>query len=64
MSVDKTSTKRFARVAILTISDTRCFETDTSGSWLQEAVEAEGHEALAQHDCQIRDLDPESHLHA
>ena len=46
MSVDKTSTKRFARVAILTISDTRCFETDTSGSWLQEAVEAEGHELI------------------
>ena len=43
---DKTSTICFARVAILTISDTRCFETDTSGSWLQEAVEAECHELI------------------
>ena len=26
------------RVAILTISDTRSFDTDTSGEWLQQAV--------------------------
>ena len=31
------------RVAILTISDTRSFDTDTSGEWLQQAVEKDGH---------------------
>ena len=30
-------------VAILTISDTRSFDTDTSGEWLQQAVEKDGH---------------------
>jgi len=37
------SQRRFVNVAILTISDTRCFDTDTSGSWLQQAIEADGH---------------------
>ena len=36
------SQRRCVSVAILTISDTRCFDTDTSGSWLQ-AIEADGH---------------------
>ena len=35
--------RRCVSVAILTISDTRCFDTDTSGSWLQQAIEADGH---------------------
>ena len=34
------------RVAILTISDTRCFDTDTSGAWLQQAVEKDGHKLI------------------
>jgi molybdenum cofactor biosynthesis protein B len=34
------------RIAILTVSDTRTLETDTSGGWLAGAVEAAGH-ALA-----------------
>ena len=37
------SQRRCVSVAILTISDTRCFDTDTSGSWLQQAIEADGH---------------------
>ena len=37
------SERRCVSVAILTISDTRCFDTDTSGSWLQQAIEADGH---------------------
>ena len=45
MSV-KTSQRRFVNVAVLTISDTRSFETDTSGSWLQQAIEADGHHLL------------------
>ena len=46
MSADKISARRFTQMAILTISDTRCFETDTSGSWLQKAIEGEGHELI------------------
>ena len=34
------------RDAILTISDTRCFDTDTSGAWLQQAVEKDGHKLI------------------
>ncbi len=32
--------------AILTISDTRSFDTDTSGEWLQQAVEGDGHKVI------------------
>lgn len=31
------------RIAVLTVSDTRTLEDDTSGGWLAEAVEAAGH---------------------
>jgi molybdopterin adenylyltransferase len=31
------------RIAVLTVSDTRTLETDTSGGWLAGAVEAAGH---------------------
>ena len=34
-------------IAILTISDTRTLDTDTSGQYLQEAVEADGHKVIA-----------------
>ena len=37
------SQRRCVSVAILTSSDTRCFDTDTSGSGLQQAIEADGH---------------------
>jgi molybdopterin adenylyltransferase len=31
------------RIAVLTVSDTRTLDTDTSGGWLADAVEAAGH---------------------
>ena len=31
------------RIAVLTVSDSRTFETDTSGTWLAEAIESAGH---------------------
>jgi molybdenum cofactor biosynthesis protein B len=34
-------------IAILTVSDTRTLDTDTSGQYLQEAVEADGHNVIA-----------------
>ena len=43
MSEKTVSKRRFMKIAVLTISDTRTFKTDSSGSWLQEAIEAEGH---------------------
>ena len=33
-------------IAILTVSDTRTLDTDTSGQYLQEAVEADGHKVI------------------
>ncbi len=35
--------RRYLNVAILTVSDTRSLETDTSGNYLKESVEADGH---------------------
>ncbi|MCS5593331.1 MAG: molybdenum cofactor biosynthesis protein B [Porticoccaceae bacterium] len=46
MSESTASTRRFLKIAVLTISDTRCFQTDSSGSWLQEAIENDGHELV------------------
>ncbi len=46
MSKATASTRRFLKIAVLTISDTRCFQTDNSGSWLQEAIENDGHELV------------------
>ena len=46
MSKATASTRRFLKIAVLTISDTRCFQTDSSGSWLQEAIENDGHELV------------------
>ncbi len=46
MSEATASTRRFLKIAVLTISDTRCFQTDSSGSWLQEAIENDGHELV------------------
>lgn len=34
-------------IAILTVSDTRTLDTDTSGQYLQQAVEADGHNVVA-----------------
>lgn len=43
MGHDLSKERRFLNIALLTVSDTRSLETDTSGSYLQQAVEDEGH---------------------
>ena len=44
MSQDTSTARRFVSVAVLTVSDTRTPETDTSGDYLQAALEQEGHQ--------------------
>jgi molybdenum cofactor biosynthesis protein B len=44
MSQDTSTARRFVSVAVLTVSDTRTSETDTSGDYLQAALEREGHQ--------------------
>ena len=46
MSKATASTRQFLKIAVLTISVSRCFQTDSSGSWLQEAIENDGHELV------------------
>ena len=46
MERSELTNRHSARVAILTISDTRSFDTDTSGAWLQQAVEKDGHKLI------------------
>ena len=43
MGHDLSKERRFLNIALLTVSDTRSLETDTSGSYLQQALEEEGH---------------------
>ena len=43
MSSDPSAPRRFVKIAVLTVSDTRNLETDTSGAYLQQALEEEGH---------------------
>ena len=43
MAHDSSAPRRFVKVAVLTVSDTRNLDTDTSGAYLQQALEAEGH---------------------
>ncbi|MDG1818843.1 MAG: molybdenum cofactor biosynthesis protein B [Porticoccaceae bacterium] len=47
--------RRFLKIALLTVSDTRSLETDTSGSYLQQALEEEGH-SLADRQLVIDDI--------
>tara|TARA_B100000768_G_scaffold172070_1_gene179976 strand:- start:791 stop:1315 length:525 start_codon:yes stop_codon:yes gene_type:complete len=44
MSQDTSTARRFVSIAVLTVSDTRTPETDTSGDYLQAALEQEGHQ--------------------
>ena len=37
------TSRRFVNIAVLTVSDTRTMQTDTSGAYLQKALEEEGH---------------------
>ena len=46
MERSELTNRHYARVTILTISDTRSFDTDTSGEWLQQAVEKDGHKLI------------------
>ena len=39
--------RRFLNIAILTVSDTRTLDTDSSGGYLQEAATADGHHVVA-----------------
>ncbi len=43
------------KIAVLTVSDTRNFETDKSGAYLVEQIESAGHE-LAKHEIVIDDI--------
>ncbi|MDC0494680.1 molybdenum cofactor biosynthesis protein, partial [bacterium] len=43
MKIEEIAVRRFVNMAVLTVSDTRSKETDTSGSWLVLAAESEGH---------------------
>lgn len=54
MSTPSESNKAL-KIAILTVSDTRNFETDKSGTYLVEQIESAGHE-LAKHEIVIDDI--------
>lgn len=43
-SIDESKTFIPIRIAVLTISDTRSLETDTSGQWLAKAITDAGHQ--------------------
>jgi molybdenum cofactor biosynthesis protein B len=43
VSHDLSSQRRFLNIALLTVSDTRSLDTDTSGGYLQQALQDEGH---------------------
>ena len=43
MGHDLSKERRYLNIALLTVSDTRRLETDTSGSYLQQALEEEDH---------------------
>lgn len=55
MAHDSSAPRRFVKVAVLTVSDTRNLDTDTSGAYLQQALEEEGH-TLAERTLVIDDL--------
>ena len=47
--IDETLKFKSINIAILTVSDTRTAETDTSGDLLQDRVEASGHKCVDRH---------------
>ena len=55
MAHGSSAPRRFVKVAVLTVSDTRSLDTDTSGAILQHALEAEGH-SLADRKLVIDDI--------
>lgn len=46
MAQQQDKQKQSLKIALLTVSDTRTLETDTSGSYLQQALEEEGHQLV------------------
>ncbi len=46
MKAEEMVVQRFVNIAVLTVSDTRSIETDTSGHWLISAAESEGHKVV------------------
>ncbi len=49
IGIDENRVFKAVRIAVLTVSDTRIFETDTSGQLLQDRIEAAGHICAARH---------------
>jgi len=43
VSSDPSAPRRFVKIAVLTVSDTRTFDTDSSGAYLQQVLQEEGH---------------------
>lgn len=49
IGIDESRDFKPVRIAVLTVSDTRTFETDSSGQLLQDRIEAAGHICAARH---------------
>ena len=43
MSSDPSVSRRFVNIAVLTVSDTRTLDSDSSGAYLQQILQQEGH---------------------
>ena len=43
MSSDPSAPRRFVNIAVLTVSDTRTLDNDSSGAYLQQILQEEGH---------------------
>ena len=43
MSSDPSAPRRFVNIAVLTVSDTRTLDSDSSGAYLQQTLQEEGH---------------------
>ena len=43
MSSDPSAPQRFVNIAVLTVSDTRTLDSDSSGAYLQQILQQEGH---------------------
>ena len=43
MSSDSSAPRRFVNIAVLTVSDTRTLDSDSSGAYLQQILQEEGH---------------------
>ena len=49
IGIDESREFKAVRIAVLTVSDTRTMETDTSGQILQDRIEAAGHICAGRH---------------